>query len=173
MFAKRFRLEPSRLSAALVAALVMPVAGTAFAQDASTTDQAPAPATKAETLDKVVVTGSLIPQTTLETAKPVLVISAEDLKTRGYTNVQDALHQSSFATGGVQGNQTSASFTQGAVTNSLFGLNPGYTKYLIDGRPMANYPALYNGSDVLNNISGIPIDQVERIEILPGGQSSL
>jgi outer membrane receptor protein involved in Fe transport len=151
----------------------MPVAGTAFAQDASTTDQTPPPATKAETLDKVVVTGSLIPQTTLETAKPVLVISAEDLKTRGYTNVQDALHQSSFATGGVQGNQTSASFTQGAVTNSLFGLNPGYTKYLIDGRPMANYPALYNGSDVFNNISGIPIDLVERIEILPGGQSSL
>jgi outer membrane receptor protein involved in Fe transport len=173
MFAKRFRLEPSRLSAALVAALVMPIAGTAFAQDATTTDQTPAPATKAETLDKVVVTGSLIPQTTLETAKPVLVISAEDLKTRGYTNVQDALHQSSFATGGVQGNQTSASFTQGAVTNSLFGLNPGYTKYLIDGRPMANYPALYNGSDVFNNISGIPIDLVERIEILPGGQSSL
>src|SRR4030095_4015093 len=85
--------------------------------------------------------------------------------------VQDALHQSSFATGGVQGNQTSASFTQGAETNSLFGLNPGYTKYLIDGRPMANYPALYNGSDVFNNISGIPIDLVERIEILPGGQS--
>ena len=108
----------------------------------STTDQTPAPATKAETLDKVVVTGSLIPQTSLETAKPVLVISAEDLKTRGYTNVQDALHQSSFATGGVQGNQTSASFTQGAVTNSLFGLNPGYTKYLIDGRPMANASSL-------------------------------
>ena len=38
---------------------------------------------------------------------------------------------------------------------------------------MANYPALYNGTDVFNNISGIPIDLVERIEILPGGQSSL
>ena len=38
---------------------------------------------------------------------------------------------------------------------------------------MANYPALYNGSDVFNNISGIPIDLVDRIEILPGGQSSL
>ena len=67
---------------------------------------------------------------------------------------------------------SSASFTRGAETNSLFGLNPGYTKYLIDGRPMANYPALYNGTDVFNNISGIPIDLVERIEILPGGQSS-
>ena len=93
MSAKRFRMEPSRLSAALVAALVMPLAGTAFAQDASTTTDQTTTTTdkKAETLDKVIVTGSLIPQTTLETAKPVLVISAEDLKTRGYTNVQDAL----------------------------------------------------------------------------------
>ena len=32
-----------------------------------------------------------------------------------------------------------------------------------------SYPALYNGSDVFNNISGIPVELVERIEILPGG----
>jgi outer membrane receptor for ferrienterochelin and colicin len=73
----------------------------------------------------------------------------------------------------VQGAQTSAGFTQGADAVSLFGMPAGYTKYLIDGRPMVNYPALYNGSDAFNNISGIPIDMVERIEILPGGSSSL
>ncbi len=38
---------------------------------------------------------------------------------------------------------------------------------------MLSYPALYNGSDTFNNLSGIPIDIVERIEILPGDQSSL
>jgi len=178
MSSKGFGLERSRLSAALFAALVMPVAGAAFAQDAAATqDQAPTAASpsgaNAQNLDKIVVTGSLIPQTSLETFKPVTVISAEDLKNRGFTSVQQALHESSFSTGGVQGNQTSASFTQGAETNSLFGLDPGYTKYLIDGRPMANYPALYNGTSTFNNISGIPIDLVERIEILPGGQSSL
>jgi outer membrane receptor protein involved in Fe transport len=180
MSSKGFGLERSRLSAALFAALVMPVAGAALAQDAGATQQqdqtttAPsADATQATHLDKIIVTGSLIPQTSLETAKPVVTISAEDLQTRGFTSVQDALHQSSFSTGGTQGNQTSASFTQGAETNSLFGLDPSYTKYLIDGRPMANYPALYNGSTLFNNISGIPIDLVERIEILPGGQSSL
>jgi iron complex outermembrane recepter protein len=175
MSSKGFGLERSRLSAALFAALIMPVTGAAFAQDAGA-QQEPATAAqdaKATNLDKIVVTGSLIPQTEIETFKPVTIITAEDLQTRGFTSVQDALHQSSFSTGGVQGNQTSASFTQGAETNSLFGLNPGYTKYLIDGRPMANYPALYNGQDVFNNISGIPIDLVERIEILPGGQSSL
>ena len=175
MSSKGFGLERSRLSAALFAALIMPVTGAAFAQDAGAQQQptTAAPDAKAANLDKIVVTGSLIPQTEIETFKPVTIITAEDLQTRGFTSVQDALHQSSFSTGGVQGNQTSASFTQGAETNSLFGLNPGYTKYLIDGRPMANYPALYNGQDVFNNISGIPIDLVERIEILPGGQSSL
>ena len=117
-------LERSRLSAALLSALIMPVAGTALAQDttpppSTTPDQATTQETttttaKATSLDRIVVTGSLIPQTTLETAKPVLIISAEDLKNRGFTSVQDALHQTSFATGGTQGNQTSASFTQGA-----------------------------------------------------------
>jgi outer membrane receptor protein involved in Fe transport len=178
MATKGNRLERSRLTAAVFAALVMPVTGAAFAQDANAQqDQSQAPAQdqakKAATLDKVIVTGSLIPQTQIETFKPVTVISAEDMKTRGFTDVTEALSKSSFATGGVQGNQESASFTQGAETNSLFGLNPGYTKYLIDGRPLADYPALYNGSDAFNNISGIPIDLVERIEILPGGQSSL
>lgn len=176
MSAKGFGLERSRLSAALFAALLMPVAGAAFAQDAPPGPQQDPnqdQTSQATTLDKVIVTGSLIPQTQLEVFTPVTIISAEDLQTRGFTSVADALQQSSFATGGVQGNQSSASFTQGAETLSLFGLPAGYVKYLIDGRPMANYPALYNGSDIFNNISGIPIDLVERIEILPGGQSSL
>ncbi|WP_156899855.1 TonB-dependent receptor plug domain-containing protein [Luteimonas mephitis] len=158
----------SRLSTALFAALALPLAGSAFAQDAATT----AP-DDAKTLDKVVVTGSLIPTSQIETATPVLTITAEDIQARGFNSVTDVLQKSSFATGGIQGAQTSASFTQGAETLSLFGLDPGYVKYLIDGRPMANYPALYNGSSTFNNISGIPVDLVDRIEILPGGQSSL
>ncbi|MEN5209066.1 TonB-dependent receptor [Stenotrophomonas terrae] len=130
-------------------------------------------ARSAKTLDKVTVTGSLIPQTQIETATPVTVITAEDIKSRGFSSVTEVLQKNSMSTGGVQGAQTSASFTQGAETVSLFGLPPGYVKYLIDGRPMSNYPALYNGSDTFNNISGIPVDLIERIEILPGGQSSL
>ncbi|WP_448481547.1 TonB-dependent receptor plug domain-containing protein [Pseudoxanthomonas mexicana] len=162
-------LKRSRLTAALFTALI-PFAGAAIAQE-STQQQADAP--RATELDKVVVTGSLIPQTQLETFTPVTVITAEDIQARGFNSVSDVLQQSSFSTGGVQGSQSSASFTQGAETLSMFGLPPGYVKYLIDGRPMANYPALYNGSDTFNNISGIPIDLIDRIEILPGGQSSL
>lgn len=164
------------LSAAIIAGLLLPMATGAFAQDSASTDTAPSQDAKkkeATNLDKVLVTGSLIPQTQLETFQPVTVITAEDISARGFSSVSEVLQKSTFATGGVQGAQTSASFTQGADTVSLFGLPASYTKYLIDGRPMANYPALYNGSDAFNNISGIPIDLVDRIEILPGGQSSL
>ena len=157
------RLRRSRLSTALLVAAMMPMAGAALAQEAES----------AKDLDTVTVTGSLIPQTQIENFTPVTVISAEDIQMRGFTSVADVLQQSSYQTGGLQGGQTSASFTQGAEASGMFGLDPGYTKYLINGRPMANYPALYNGSDTFNNISGIPVDLVERIEILPGGQSSL
>ncbi len=164
-------INRSPLTLALSAALLLP-AGAALAQDANQ-PQSEQSQEKPKDLDKVVVTGSLIPQTQVETFTPVTIISAEDIQSRGFSNVAEVLQKSSFATGGVQNNQSSASFTQGAETLSLFGLSASYVKYLIDGRPMANYPALYNGSDVFNNISGIPVELVERIEILPGGQSSL
>ncbi|MFT4196517.1 MAG: TonB-dependent receptor [Pseudoxanthomonas sp.] len=171
---KRRRPAIRSLSAAILAGLILPAAGGAFAQDSTTTDDTTtAEQKKATELEKVTVTGSLIPQTELETSSAVLTITAEDIHSRGFTSIADVLQQSSFASGGIQGGETSASFTQGAETVSMFGLSPGYTKYLIDGRPMGNYPALYNGSDVFNAIQGIPIDLVDRVEILPGGASSL
>ncbi|WP_312239344.1 TonB-dependent receptor [Stenotrophomonas sp.] len=149
------------LTAAVLSGLLF-ASTSALAQDAATTE-----------LSRVTVTGSLIPQTEIENHTPVLTVTAEDIQTRGFSSVAEVLQQNSLTTGGLQGGQTSASFTQGAEASGMFGLNPGYTKYLINGRPMLSYPALYNGSDTFNNLSGIPIDIVERIEILPGGQSSL
>lgn len=128
---------------------------------------------KAKKLDVVTVTGSLIPQSAVETATPTITITAQDIKARGFTTVADALQQSSFAMGSVQGAQSSASFTGGAQTLSMFGLPVGFVKYLVDGRPMGNFPALYNGSEAFNNLASIPMDMVDRIDILPGGQSSL
>ena len=127
----------------------------------------------AQTLETVVVTGSLIPQAKAETATPVTVITAEDLQDRGFTTVADALQHLSFATGSVENGQFSGGFTQGAQTLSFFGLSPSYTKYLIDGRPIADYPALYNGTDIIASISGIPTILVDHIDVLPGGQSSI
>jgi len=124
-------------------------------------------------LEEVVITGSLIPRPKEETAVPTSTITAEDLRTKGFATVADALRQASFSSGSVQGAQFVNGFTPGAQTLSLFGLSPSYVKYLIDGRPMSDYPALYNGTDVINSISGIPEEMIDHVDILPGGQSSL
>jgi iron complex outermembrane receptor protein len=167
----------SKIAVAIVTALALGYTS-AHAQsaqsDASQQNSAQPPDTaKAKRLQAVTVTGSLIPQSEIETASPILTITAADMKARGFTTIAQALQQSSFATGTVQGMQDTNSFTTGAETLSMFGLPVGFVKYLVDGRPMGNFPGLYNGSDTFNSLSGIPMDMVDHIDILPGGQSSL
>jgi len=148
--------------------------GVAMALGAAAPRAAPAADTPSEDqLQEVVITGSLIPQTTKETSTPVTTISAEDIQIKGFATVADALQHSSFATGAVQGPQFVNGFTPGAQTLSMFGLSPSYTKFLIDGRPIADYPALYNGTDIITDISTIPTVLIDHIDVLPGGQSSI
>ena len=150
--------------ASLLAATTLPAAGQNPPGQQAARDSA---------LEEVVITGSLIPRPKEETAVPTSTITAEELRTKGFATVADALQQASFSSGSVQGAQFVGGFTPGAQTLSLFGLSPSYVKYLIDGRPMSDYPALYNGTDVITSISGIPEEMVDHIDILPGGQSSL
>jgi iron complex outermembrane recepter protein len=148
-------------------AIVLTLAtSTAFAQ------AQPTPASVAK-LQPVVVTGSLIPHPEVETAQPLLTLTADDIKARGFASVADALQELSFATGSVHGMQDAQSGTTGAETLSLFGLPVGFTRYLIDGRPLADFPDLYKGSESFNSLGGIPMALVDHIDILPGGQSSL
>lgn len=146
------------------------MAGAAVAQDAAAD---PNKSEEKDTLDKVIVTGSLIPQAQMETASPVTTITAEDIQQQGYRNVSDVLRAQPLATGSVQDNQFSVGFTPGATTISLLGLDPGFTLILLDGRPLADYPLLYNGQSNITDLSTIPTAMVERIDILPGNQSAI
>jgi outer membrane receptor protein involved in Fe transport len=123
-------------------------------------------------LESVTVTGSLIPQIQQETASPVVAITAEDIARQGFQNVTEVLRAQPLATGAVQDNQFSGGFTPGATTISLLGLEPGFTLILLDGRPLADYPLLYNGEANFTDLSSIPTGMVERIDILPGNQSA-
>ncbi|HEY1890161.1 MAG TPA: TonB-dependent receptor [Steroidobacteraceae bacterium] len=124
-------------------------------------------------LETVVVTGTLIPTSkAVMVPTPIVTISADDLKSDGFTSIATALQQSVFATGSVQPSDPNT-FTPGARTISMFGLDPAYTKLLINGRPLGQYPALYNGSDMISSIGGIPSELIDHIDILPGGQSSI
>ncbi|HJW46058.1 MAG TPA: TonB-dependent receptor [Lysobacter sp.] len=124
-------------------------------------------------LDKVVVTGSLIPQVQIETATPVQTITAQDIQRQGFRDVYDVLRSQPLATGAVQDAQFAGSFTPGAEPISLLGLDPGFTLVLIDGRPLADYPLLYNGQSNFVDLASIPTAMVERIDIAPGNQSSI
>ncbi|GLQ90554.1 TonB-dependent receptor domain-containing protein [Dyella flagellata] len=175
----------SKLCAAVLLALAFgsasAYAGNVSADDAANAAQdqsSPGTSTqdvtgKPKKLETVSVTGSLIPQTQIETSKPVITITAQQMKDRGFTSVADVLREGTFATGSVQGSNYSGGFTQTAKTISFFGLDPSYTKYLIDGLPMGDFPALYNGTEAFNSLTSIPIEMVDHIDVLPGGNSSI
>ena len=167
-------MQRSLLAAAIVAALsASAYALPARAQDSQTGTTQKQDKKKPQELKKIVVTGSLIPTAEIETATPTISITAKDIKEQGFTNIYQALQAMPLATGQIQGASATASFTQGAQTISLLGLPPDFTLILINGHPAADYPLLYNGASSVQDISNFPLSMIERIDIVPGNQSSI
>ncbi|WP_312516653.1 TonB-dependent receptor domain-containing protein [Massilia sp.] len=121
----------------------------------------------------VVVTGSRIARTTLEGPSAVTVISGEDITRQGYKNVFDALSNQVQNSGFVQGADFGNTFTPSANTISLRGLGPNHTLILLNGRRLADFPIVYEGTVNFTNLANIPSSIVERIEILSGGASAI
>ena len=163
-------LKRSRLSAALITALVVPFAGTAFAQEA---EQSTPPPSSTSTLDKVTVTGSRIKKAEIEGPAPVTVITADDIEKQGFSTVYDALNTLTQFTGSVQNELNTNGFTPNSSFLNLRGLGPGYQLVLINGRRAADYPLPYNGQSNAVNLANIPAAAIERIEVLSGGASAI
>lgn len=169
--------KPLVSSILIALAAAMPLASVhaqSAGDQASSQSQTDQNAKKTEKLKTIVVTGSLIPQAQIETASPVITISSQQMERQGFGTVYDALRAQPVATGAVQDNQqASGGFTPGATTISLLGLDPGFTLFLINGHPMADYPLLYNGASNFVDLTDIPAGMVDHIDILPGNQSSI
>ncbi|MDQ3289318.1 MAG: TonB-dependent receptor [Pseudomonadota bacterium] len=161
------------MSSALLAALMIPVAGAAFAQDATGETQESTPQQAATDIDTVVVTGSRIKRTEIEGPAPVIVITAADLERQGFTTVAEALNTLTQISGSVQNELTQNGFTPNASVIDLRGLGPGRSLVLINGRRAADYPLPYNGQSNIINLNSIPSAAVERIEVLSGGASAI
>src|SRR5258706_2692169 len=108
--------------ASLLAAATLPVAaqGQPGPKPVAATDSA---------LEEVVITGSLIPRPKEETAVPTSTITAEDLRTKGFATVADALRQASFSGGNVQSAQFVNRLTPRAHALDLLGRSPTYVEY--------------------------------------------
>lgn len=109
----------------------------------------------------VVVTASRIPQPRSQTLQPVNIITAEDIARSGQQTLVEVLQ----ALGGVE--ITSAGGFGQPSGVFMRGANSAHTLVLVDGMRLSSATV---GATALENI---PLNQIERIELVPGQLSSL
>lgn len=143
-----------------------------LASQAQERPPAPADQSQSQTLQEVVVTGSLIKRPDFQTPSPIQVLTADDLKQSGYTSVSDVLRQLSANGQGTVTQTNPFSFAGGGAGVALRGLTVGATLTLIDGERMVPYPLTDDGERLFVDASSVPFAAVDHIEVLKDGASS-
>ena len=126
-----------------------------------------------QTLERVVVTGSNIRRVDTETASPVQSIRREDIEKSGKSTVAEYLQSLTVDGAGSLPTSFGTGFAAGSQAVSLRGLGATSTLVLLNGRRMAPYGRADDGQKTFTDISTIPMDAVDRIEILKDGASSI
>ena len=124
-------------------------------------------------LARVTVTGSNIRRASAETPSPVQNLSAADIARTGYSTLGEVLQHLSANNMGSLGQSTPGAFGAGGSGISLRGLTVGATLVLIDGHRMASYPLPDDGQRDFVDIASIPVEAVERVEVLKDGASAI
>ena len=120
-------------------------------------------------LGQQVVTGSRIKRIDLEEARPVVVITREEIELSGQESVADVLRNSPVNTFG-SSRETSGSNFVGQATISLHGIGSTRSLVLLDGRRAPRSPVTANQA---NDLNIIPLSAVDRIEILTDSASAI
>jgi len=152
----------SYLSAAVIAGTTFLSASYAVAEDNS---QA--------TIEEIQVTGSYIKGSPDDAALPVQVLDRDYIEGIGATSVADVIGKLAISSGAE--NRTD-SFTQGSTQGTanvnLRGLGLSSTLVLVNGRRQTISGALANDGSVFVDTSSIPINALERVEVLKEGATS-
>ena len=145
-----------------------------------------------EEFEEVVVTGTRIANGNFNTSSPVVVLEAAEFEKTGATSIRElltllpeigsdgVLDSSPFRSGtgefnlnGLSGGGTAA---LGADSVSLRSLGANATLILVNGRRIAPHSAVSGGpssAQAVTNLDSIPIEAIERIEVLKGGASTI
>ena len=145
----------------------------AFGSAAFVTMPAMAQTADGAAVQRVVVTGSLISRADTETPTPVQVLTAADIQKSGKTSVAELLSDLASNGAGTLGTGFSGAFANGATGISLRGLTVGATLVLVDGHRVAPYPLSDDAQRSFVDISSIPFDAIDHIDVLKSGASSL
>ena len=124
-------------------------------------------------VEKIEITGSNIKRVDSETASPVQVISREEIERSGAQTVSDLLQKIPSNNAGGFSESSLSSFAAGASAVSLRGLGPQATLILLNGRRLTNYGFAVGAQTVFVDLNTIPLEAVERIEILKDGASAI
>ena len=164
-------MSPASLSTAIrvalfAATIASVVPAIALAQDAAAQEST-------TTLDRIQVTGSNIPRTDTETASPVQVISRQEIDRTGKATIAEYLQTLTSDGAGSVPKSFGNGFAGGGAGVSLRGLGAGSTLVLLNGRRMAPFGLADDGQKVFTDLSTIPMEAVERVEVLKDGASAI
>lgn len=136
----------------------------------ATPEPAPAPEVKeaADDTKEVVVTGSRIRRKDLSTAAPLAVFNREQIAATGRSNVGEFLQTLPEASNAI--NRGTNNGGDGSVRVNLRGINPASTLVLLNGRRLT---AGGTGANASVDLTAIPTNVIERIEVLKDGASAI
>src|ERR1700761_6227025 len=155
------------LVAGAVSAVAAPAAFAADATDQSTTTTTTTTTNNQSTaqLGKIEVTGTRIKRTDVETAQPVTILTATQLKQTGLTSIGDILQSVTQAGAALNTNFNNGG--NGSENIDLRFLGANRVLVLVNGRRWT--PGL-NGTVDLNTI---PVSIIDHVEILQDGASAI
>src|SRR5581483_2581127 len=119
---------------------------------------------------EVVVTGSRIPAPNLTSTSPINVVSNQDVRLQGTTQVADLLNQLPQVFASMSANISNGG--TGTQNVNLRGLGTQRTLVLIDGRRLGPGDPTLNGASSAD-VDFIPAPLIDHIEVLTGGASAV
>jgi iron complex outermembrane recepter protein len=132
------------------------------------------PSTGGAELMEVVVTGSSIAQKVDTSPLPVMVLSEKDIAKTGFTSISDLVQNLPAMQGFVPASSSVNGGGVGVTTAALHSLPSKYTLVLLDGQRIAPFAlGSIQGGGFGVNLDSIPVDAIERIEVLTDGASAL
>ena len=136
------------------ALLTCSVATAASAQQAPKSDNS---------VDEVVVTGTLLRRPNLTSASPVAVVDSTELKYQGVTEVETALNRLPQFT--ADANENASNGADGTARLNLRNLGSNRVLVLVDGRRML--------PTEMEDVNFIPSAMVDRVDVVTGGASAV